>query len=128
MYYAEIDADNIVIQVIVADADFIAKQPGRWVRACKEGKASKNYAPIGHKYNEANNSFDYTTFQTFSKVVPYRDENGKQLYYKLVSGEHKSQVEKVPLQQRVYYLRCRVTQKVIKSKRQPEIIYPEQEE
>lgn len=47
MHWAELDENNVVIRVIVADADFIANQPGRWVRT---HKTRKDYAGKGYTY------------------------------------------------------------------------------
>lgn len=125
MYYAELDEDNLVLRVIVATEDFISKIPGKWVCTCMAGIKSKNYAGIGQVYDPTTNSFIPPPWERFSKLEEVRDNNGKRLYYKVAEGPHKSQVKKVPVTQKVYYLRNKVTQKVTKSQKKPEIIAPE---
>jgi hypothetical protein len=43
MYYAKIDINNLVLDVIVADAEFVATLPDTWVQA----ETAKNSASIG---------------------------------------------------------------------------------
>lgn len=57
MYFAKLDSNNIVIQVIVADQSFIDSQPGTWVQTDINGISPKNYAGIGHTWNSGINAF-----------------------------------------------------------------------
>lgn len=47
MYFAQIDGNNLVLNVIVADEDFVKLLPGTWVRTDINGMSPKNYAGIG---------------------------------------------------------------------------------
>lgn len=51
MYFAKLDAFNVVLKVIVADQEFIDTQPGTWIPADINGVSPKNYPGIGYKYN-----------------------------------------------------------------------------
>lgn len=55
--FAEIDGNSIVLRVIVAGPEFIAKMPGTWVETEYNGKIRKNYAGIGHRYDAAKDGF-----------------------------------------------------------------------
>ena len=71
-HYAKIEA-NIVTQVIVADAEFIATQPGEWVQTSYNTRGGihygqdgtpdngialrKNYAGIGYTYDPVLDAF-----------------------------------------------------------------------
>ena len=57
MYYAQLDGSNIVTDVIVADAGFIAGMSGTWVQTDIEGVSPKNYAGIGYKWHADLNGF-----------------------------------------------------------------------
>lgn len=59
-HYAELNENNIVIRVIVADQDFISTMPGTWVQTSynthggvhPEGRPlRKNFAGIGYTYD-----------------------------------------------------------------------------
>src|SRR4030042_3224946 len=54
-YFAELDADGIVLRVIVADRAFIDSgavgDPEKWVQTDIDGRIRKNYAGIGYKYD-----------------------------------------------------------------------------
>jgi hypothetical protein len=56
-YFAQIDENNIVTQVIVASADFVASQPGEWVETFMDGAQRKNYAGIGYIYDAEKDAF-----------------------------------------------------------------------
>jgi hypothetical protein len=56
-YFAEIDQDGIVLRVIVAEPEFIAKQPGTWVETFLDGGSKKNYAGPGYKYEAGIDAF-----------------------------------------------------------------------
>jgi len=59
-YYAELAQDGTVLRVIVADASFIARQPGTWVQTWMEDNAPhgrKNYAGPGHKFDAGRGAF-----------------------------------------------------------------------
>lgn len=57
MYFAKLDENNIFIQVIVADQSFIDAQSGMWVVTDIDGASPKNYAGIGHVYDEERDAF-----------------------------------------------------------------------
>lgn len=65
-HYAELDENNIVIRVIVAEQDFISTIPGTWVQTSynthagvhPEGKPlRKNFAGIGYTYDVVLDAF-----------------------------------------------------------------------
>ena len=56
-YFAELDKDNTVLRVLVADAAFIATMPGTWVETTLDGSIGKNYAGIGHAYDADRKAF-----------------------------------------------------------------------
>lgn len=56
-YFAKIDKDNIVEQVIVADQKFVDKLDGTWIETAKDGKIRKNYARIGGTYDKVADCF-----------------------------------------------------------------------
>ena len=66
-HYAEIDNNNVVIRVLVAEKDFIDKMPGRWIKTSyntKEGihlngkePLRKNFAGVGFTYDESRDAF-----------------------------------------------------------------------
>lgn len=58
MMYAKINANGIVEQVIVADADVIAAYEGTWVETTEA-----NYAGIGHGFNPVSLKFASQPFQ-----------------------------------------------------------------
>ena len=57
MYYAKLDENNVVTQVIVADQAFINTQFGNFVRTDFTGQSPKNFAGIGHTYDAHRNAF-----------------------------------------------------------------------
>lgn len=57
MYFAQLDENNMVINVIVADADFAATLPGMWVQTDIDGINPKNYAGIGFTWRDEMNGF-----------------------------------------------------------------------
>jgi hypothetical protein len=57
MYFAQINSSNIVIQVIVADQDFVNTQPGTWVQTDISGMSPINYAGIGYTWNSTLGGF-----------------------------------------------------------------------
>lgn len=66
-HFAEIGPDNLVLQVIVAEQDFVDTLPGRWLQTSYNTRGGvhilggspfrKNYAGIGYTYDEARNAF-----------------------------------------------------------------------
>ena len=70
-HYAQIDDNNIVLQVIVADQDYIdsgqAGDPTRWIQTSYNTRAGvhilggtplrKNYAGIGYTYDSGRDAF-----------------------------------------------------------------------
>jgi hypothetical protein len=50
-YFAQVDENNIVTQVIVASADFVATQSGTWIETFMDHSLRKNYAGIGYTYD-----------------------------------------------------------------------------
>ena len=57
MYYAKIDSNNIVQQVIVADSDYVATLSGTWIQTDINGVSPVNYAGIGYTWNATANAF-----------------------------------------------------------------------
>ena len=59
-YWAQLDDDNIVIDVVVASAEYMAENPdrysGRWVETYFD-TPGKTYAGIGYTYDEATKDF-----------------------------------------------------------------------
>ena len=59
-YFAQLNDDNIVIDVAVVTADFMAENPdrypGRWVETFIDNP-NKTYAGIGYKYDETKEDF-----------------------------------------------------------------------
>jgi hypothetical protein len=60
-HFAEIDNDNIVQRVIVAEQDFINSgsvgDSFRWVQTSYNNNFRKNYAGIGYTYDKARDAF-----------------------------------------------------------------------
>jgi hypothetical protein len=60
-HFAEIDANNIVLRVIVADQGFIDSgavgDPAKWVQTSYNGNMRKNYAGIGYVYDAGRDAF-----------------------------------------------------------------------
>lgn len=60
-YFAEIDANNIVLRVIVADQAYIDSgavgDPSKWKETSKHGTKGKNFASTGKQYDEALDAF-----------------------------------------------------------------------
>ena len=63
-HWAEIDENNIVIRVLVGDNNepdegeaFMHSLGGRWVKTSYNGNIRKNYAGIGHTYDERIDAF-----------------------------------------------------------------------
>ena len=60
-YYAQIDENNIVQRVIVADEDFILSgvvgDPNSWVRTSKDQMITKHFAGVGYTFNRDVNDF-----------------------------------------------------------------------
>lgn len=57
MYFAQLDSDNIVLKVIVADQEFVDALNGTWIETDINGISPKNYAGIGYKYRQDLNMF-----------------------------------------------------------------------
>lgn len=59
-YFAQINDENIVTNVAVVTAEFMAANPDRYQGVWVEtfiGVEGKTYAGIGYTYNEASNDF-----------------------------------------------------------------------
>jgi hypothetical protein len=66
-HFAELDAQNNVLRVIVAESDFVETLPGRWVQTSYNTRGGvhleggkplrKNYAGIGYVYDEKRDAF-----------------------------------------------------------------------
>lgn len=66
-HFAELDANNVVLRVIVAEQDFIDTLPGRWVQTSfntvkgvhKRGGTPmrKNFAGKGYTFDESRDAF-----------------------------------------------------------------------
>jgi len=55
-YFAQLE-NNTVIKVIVAEQDFIDTQSGTWIETTMDGSLRKNYASVGHTYDEPRDAF-----------------------------------------------------------------------
>lgn len=60
MHFAEIDINNIVIQVIVADSQEWCESNlgGRWIQTSYNGNIRGQFAGIGMRYNEEQDVFE----------------------------------------------------------------------
>lgn len=66
-HFAELDAGNVVLRVIVAEQDFVDALPGIWVQTSYNTRGGihigggvplrKNYAGPGYTYDEARDAF-----------------------------------------------------------------------
>lgn len=64
-HFAEIDENNIVIQVLVGDDSmpnegydwFVENLGGTWIKTSCNGTIRKNYAGIGYSYDEGRDAF-----------------------------------------------------------------------
>jgi hypothetical protein len=56
-YFAEVDDNNIVTQVIVAGQSFVDSLGGKWIETTMDGSIRKNYAGIGYTYDSAKDAF-----------------------------------------------------------------------
>jgi hypothetical protein len=60
-HFAELDENNVVLRVIVAEQGFIDSgavgEPGKWVRTSYSGSIRKNYAGVGYTYDAARDAF-----------------------------------------------------------------------
>ena len=50
-YFAQVDDNNTVTQVIVADQAFVDSLGGKWIPTDYDGKFNKNYAGIGYGWD-----------------------------------------------------------------------------
>jgi len=50
-YFAQVDNNNTVTQVIVADQAFVDSLGGKWIQTDYDGKFNKNYAGIGYGWD-----------------------------------------------------------------------------
>lgn len=50
-HFAEIDENNIVIRVIVAEQNFIDLQTGHWVQTSYNSRIRKQFAGIGYRFD-----------------------------------------------------------------------------
>ena len=55
-YFAKIDDNNTVTQVIVADQEYITSQEGTWLETANDGYR-KNYAGVGYTYDKNRDAF-----------------------------------------------------------------------
>lgn len=58
-YFAQIDENNIVLQVIVAEQDYInmLDNPSKWIETFIDGSQRGCYAGIGFTYDATNDVF-----------------------------------------------------------------------
>ena len=56
MYFAKIE-NNIVVQVIAADQDFVNTLVGDWIETSTDGTLHKNYAGIGYSWDLERRAF-----------------------------------------------------------------------
>jgi len=65
-YFAQLDENNIVTQVIVADQSFVESIGGTWVETFMD--SDKKYAGIGDTYDAATNTFTAPTTEGETNV------------------------------------------------------------
>jgi len=56
-YFAQVDDNNIVTQVIVAGQSFVDSLGGKWVETAMDGSIRANYAGIGYTYDSKADAF-----------------------------------------------------------------------
>jgi len=56
-YFAQVDDNNIVTQVIVAGQSFVDSLGGKWVETAMDGSIRANYAGIGYTYDSTHDVF-----------------------------------------------------------------------
>ena len=56
-YFAEINDQNIVINVIVAEEDYIATRQGKWIETFMDGSIRYHYASKGYMYDSEKDAF-----------------------------------------------------------------------
>jgi hypothetical protein len=57
-HFAKVNLNTkLVEQVIVAEQEFIDKQPDTWIQTSYNGTIRKNYAGIGHTYDSVRDAF-----------------------------------------------------------------------
>ena len=56
-YFAQLDDNSVVTQVIVASQDFINGMDGAWIETSMDGSIRKNYAGIGYTYHPSIDAF-----------------------------------------------------------------------
>jgi len=56
-YFAQVDDNNIVTQVIVAGQSFVDSLGGKWVETAMDGSIRANYAGIGYSYDPTHDVF-----------------------------------------------------------------------
>ena len=56
-YFAQLDDNSVVTQVIVASQDFINGMDGVWIETAMDGSIRKNYAGIGYLYHPSIDAF-----------------------------------------------------------------------
>jgi hypothetical protein len=122
MLYAHLDENNIVLNIIDADEDFVASQPGNFAKGCSKGQSPKNYPQKDYTYVEALDAYvpprpglkwklgpnlqwlpPKSWVKPEGEPVPglyeelMKDSNGKQLYRTVIEGPNKADARKVPL-------------------------------
>jgi hypothetical protein len=85
-HFAKIN-NKIVEKVIVAEQNFIDTQEGIWVQTSYNNSFRKNYAGIGHTYDETRDAFyapqpypSWTLNETtchWEAPTPYPDDDGR---------------------------------------------------
>ena len=60
-YFAELNENNVVVRVIVADENFIKSgilgDPKNWIETFMDGSQRKNYAGLGYTYDKNRDAF-----------------------------------------------------------------------
>jgi len=56
-YFAQVDDNNIVTQVIVAGQSFVDSLGGKWVETAMDGSIRANYAGISYTYDSVKDVF-----------------------------------------------------------------------
>lgn len=57
MIFAKLDESLTVVEVIIADQEFVNKIGGMWIPYAEDGSGVKNYPGIGYKFNIDLNAF-----------------------------------------------------------------------
>jgi hypothetical protein len=78
-HFAQIDENNVVVQVLVADQEFVDSQPGTWVQTSYNTRGGVHYAPdsntpdggVAIRKNYAGVGYTYVDGVGFHEPRPY---------------------------------------------------------